>query len=84
MKDFLKGKPNFDDLYILNERGNKEEMDTPQRNWVSKEATKGILEIFDARNNTYSQNTIFKNSKGYYFKKRGKRYYLKDFLGDKA
>jgi hypothetical protein len=29
MKDFLNGKPNFDDLYILNERGNKEEMDTP-------------------------------------------------------
>lgn len=52
--------------------------------WDGKLANKDITlltaNIFNVQNNTWSDNTIYRNKLGDYIRKGGRRYYLKDFV----
>lgn len=74
-----KDKPQCGNIRLLHEYGNKEDMMEARKNWNSADCTKGIVEIYDVSTGMYSEKYLHKSSKGYYFTKHGKRYYLHDF-----
>jgi parallel beta-helix repeat protein len=47
------------------------------------EATYGAITLYDSKTNRVSDTTIYKNDKGFYIKKSGRKYYLGNFtVGD--
>jgi hypothetical protein len=51
----------------------------PKKWYVSEEITDQQVCVFDTKMQLYSDNSVYKNTKGLYIKKGGKCYYLGDF-----
>lgn len=48
--------------------------------YIDPERTELVANIFNTSNDTWSDNSIYRNTKGDYIKKGGKRFYVKDFV----
>lgn len=78
----IEAKPRFGEYYLIEERGKKEYFEGHKRGCISKDATQGYLIIYDKEAYMFTFKTIYKNSKGYFIKLKGKTVYLEDFKKD--
>ena len=74
----IETKPHFDEHYLIEECGKKEQMG---KYIETISATDGYLVIYDKEAYMFTFKTIYKNSKGYYIKLKGQTVYLEDFEG---
>ncbi len=70
----------FEHLILVELYGEPTKQKEPEKNWVSKDVTDQTVCIFNAKNSTYTDNCVYESSKEHYFKKNGRRWYLKDFV----
>ena len=80
--ELIETKLHFGKYYLIEERGKKEEMDTYVAYISAKNVTSGHLVIYDKEAYMFTFKTIYKSSKGYYIKIKGKTVYLEDFKED--
>lgn len=68
-----------DDVYLLADYG-KGNLQEPKENWISNEITdRNIIVLNGNTVQNISNKSLYYNSKGYYFKADGKRYYINNF-----
>ena len=78
----IETKKHFGKYYLIEERGKKEQVEKYIKNISAKNATHGYLVIYDKEAYMFTFKTIYKSSKGYYIKIKGKTVYLEDFKED--
>ena len=78
----IETKPHFDEYYLIEECGKKEQMGKYIETISAKNATDGYLVIYDKEAYMFTFKTIYKNSKGYYIKLKGQTVYLEEFEED--
>jgi hypothetical protein len=78
----IETKPHYNDYYLIEERGKKEQIGKYIETISAKNATDGYLVIYDKESYMFTFKTIYKSSKGYYIKIKGKTVYLEDFKED--
>lgn len=75
----IEAKPCYEEYYLIEERGKKEYFEGHKSCIVSKDATQGYLIIYDKEAYMFTFKTIYKNSKGYFIKLKGKTVHLEEF-----
>ena len=75
----IEAKPCYEEYYLIEERGKKEYFEGYKVGFIAKNATLGYLIIYDKEAYMFTFKTIYKNSKGYFIKLKGKIVYLEDF-----
>lgn len=78
----IETKPHFGKYYLIEERGKKEEMDIYVAYISAKNAPSGHVTLYDKEAYMFTFKTIYKSSKGYCVKIKGKTVYLEDFKED--
>lgn len=66
-------------LVIAEVYGEPTQTKKPEKYYVSSNITDQAVCVYNEYNGTWSDNSVYKGPKGLYFKKDGKRWYLKDF-----
>ena len=78
----IETKPHYNDYYLIEERGKKEQMGKYIETISAKNSTDGYLVIYDKEVCMFTFKTIYKSRKGYFIKLKGQNVYLEDFEED--
>lgn len=79
INDLIKDKLKYNEFYIIEEYGNKEQMAEVKPYYTNKYCTLGSVAVYNEKTNKISNKTIYKNNKGYYIKTNIGNILLEDF-----